>query len=521
MSGPLAEYERSALERAIFEHARLPLRSDQHQDFLKYYVDDGRLQPLLSGDWQVIQGRRGTGKTILLGALHDTLNTSGSNDVALMFTAYDFQAEPVGTGLPDAARGLGYFQVFLDDLSHRLHEEVHRIFPASGFSRLFGASARKSARVEKLLREIGELSERGTPIGAFSHIESAHATTQALESSYGYGTEAEAGVDRWGVIHFNTDIKAEASRQQKARSLYETIERSPAIPRFGDVRKKLIGLLEELRINRLYLLIDEWSYLDPQGQLQPLFADLLKRTFGGTSSFSVKIAAESERLHLEASDDSRATRGLELGGDIFPAVDLDRPLNSRNKRQFFSKLLSRRLGLTDDVDMEHKIFYAEDAFTELVTAGEGIPRQFLSIFNRAAQRHSYRVEPLWTVESIRTASIEIMAEEEQRMRGSPSADLLDLIRIHVRNTGTRIFSIDREDRHLIEDRLLSLLRRRLIHDHDQFDIAPNPDKQLDLFRLDYALWLGLGLVSVKDNQPVLTSTAEAFRTVLPVSAIDS
>jgi hypothetical protein len=516
MAGPLAEYEGSALERAIFDHARLPLRSDQHQDFLKYYVDDGRLQPLLSGDWQVIQGRRGTGKTILLGALHDTLNASGGKDLALMFTAYDFQAEPVGAGLPDAARGLGYFQVFLDDLSHRLHEEIHRL-PSSGFSRLLGSSTRKSAKVEKLLREISDLSERGTPIGAFSRIESAHTTTDAVESSLGYGADTEAGIDRWGVIHLNADIKAETSRQQKARSLYETIERSPAIPRFGDVRKKLITLLAELRINRLYLLIDEWSYLDPQGQLQPLFADLLKRTFGGTSSFSVKIGAESERLHLETSDDSWSTRGLELGGDIFPAVDLDRVVNSRNERQFFARLLNRRLGLTDDVGVEHHIFDSGDTFTELVTASEGIPRQFLSIFNRVAQRHSYRIDSPWTIESIRIASIEVTGEEEQRLRDSPIADLLDRIRAHVRKTRTRIFSIDREDRHLIEDRLRSLLRRRLVHAHDQAGLAPQPDKQLDFFRLDYGLWLSLGQISANADDVALTNMAE----VLPISAIDS
>src|SRR3954470_15103809 len=56
-----------SLERAL--RTPLPLRSEQHGNYLDLFVDTGHLQLLRNPDWQVVYGRRGTGKTFLLGVL--------------------------------------------------------------------------------------------------------------------------------------------------------------------------------------------------------------------------------------------------------------------------------------------------------------------------------------------------------------------------------------------------------------------------------------------------------------------
>src|SRR5664280_780440 len=101
------------LEKGLFEHLRLPVRSDQHGDYLKLFVDAGYMNRVRSGDWQVVFGRRGTGKTLLLGAFYETLRAAAqasnkpTSELALFFTAYEFRASPVGVQVPDGIRALG------------------------------------------------------------------------------------------------------------------------------------------------------------------------------------------------------------------------------------------------------------------------------------------------------------------------------------------------------------------------------------------------------------------------------
>src|SRR5205823_14961981 len=109
-------------------------------------------------------------------------------------------------------------------------------------------------------------------------------------------------------------------------------------PRFALARSKLIELLQVLRLRHLNILIDEWSTLDPTGSLmmQPLFADYLKRSFAGSSLISVKIATNRHQTRFSNRGPAGCYTGLELGADIFEAVNLDRAvLDWRELLSFF------------------------------------------------------------------------------------------------------------------------------------------------------------------------------------------
>ena len=57
------------IEQALRQHLKLPLRSERHKNYLQLFVDNRQLEILDNLDWQLIYGRRGTGKTLLLGVL--------------------------------------------------------------------------------------------------------------------------------------------------------------------------------------------------------------------------------------------------------------------------------------------------------------------------------------------------------------------------------------------------------------------------------------------------------------------
>src|SRR6266568_1667 len=124
---------RESLERAL--RTPLPLRSEQHGNYLDLFVDTGHLQLLRNPDWQVVYGRRGTGKTFLLGVLQEQAARSlaESRILSVFVTAQDSLVSPVGREVPDKIRALGYFQTFIELLTTRVLESVDQLTADASF----------------------------------------------------------------------------------------------------------------------------------------------------------------------------------------------------------------------------------------------------------------------------------------------------------------------------------------------------------------------------------------------------
>lgn len=157
------------------------------------------------------------------------------------------------------------------------------------------------------------------------------------------GVGAKVGpIDQSTTATAALSVERNSSSSSQVTAQYE----AGAVPRCAVVRRKLVELLQILRVRHLNILIDEWSTLDPTGSLmtQPLFAEYIKRSFAGSPLISVKIATNRYQTRFSNRGSGGNYTGVEVGADVFDAVNLDRViLDSSHLESFFELLLYKRL----------------------------------------------------------------------------------------------------------------------------------------------------------------------------------
>ena len=513
------------LMQALQKHARVAVRSENHNQFLALFVDNGQLEPLKGPDWRVIIGRRGTGKTFLLkvfGSQADVeFQTNGV--LSIYVSAQDCLVSPVGRTVHDDVRALAYFQTFMEHVTDRLTAHIDRILGSPGLvDRILGKASRKKEQLEELMLQILQLVQEGRPIAAFNEGEWTSASEveilnqecrQAATNASLSNKNAALGVSAGAATSVKSSV---AAREQRKRIHIPT-------PRYALVRDRMIKLLDCLGADHLDILIDEWSALDPTAStsIQPEFAELLKRTFHGDQRFSIKIATNRYQTRFSNRQAGADMRGLELGADIFGATNLDHAnFDHESRRLFFLRLLFRRLsfcepelqifdagrtGTPNDAFLR-SIFRTERAFDELVRAAEGIPREFLIILNDLASRRGFSVDPLWEVEDVQRCIRErSVSNKDDMVDYSSEADQLlsRCIKDVVTRTGSRLFLVRCEDTDCIRSALEELLEKRLVHEVPGSRCPAAIRDRYDAFSIDYGLWLDwrVLLVGHEDDDP--------------------
>ena len=105
-------------------------------------------------------------------------------------------------------------------------------------------------------------------------------------------------------------------------------------------------ILKALETNQLFIIIDEWSELDRSAtcNIQPFFAELLKKVFWNNSNFVLKLGAVRNQTKLNTKIKNSGPIGLELGADIFE-LSLDEVYSSpaMNKISFYEELVFKHL----------------------------------------------------------------------------------------------------------------------------------------------------------------------------------
>lgn len=152
---------------------------------------------------------------------------------------------------------------------------------------------------------------------------------------------------------------------------------------------------------KLWLLIDEWSSLPLD--LQPYFADLIKKIFIPIPGVVLKIAAMEHRSRFAISRGDSLI-GMEVGADISADVNLDdilptEPRDMISTQSFFKDLLYKHYMVNLDStgsaekliksadELVSKFFLSQRAFEEFVRASEGVPRDAINIICLAATLH--------------------------------------------------------------------------------------------------------------------------------------
>lgn len=518
-----------AIHDALSEHKKFPLRSesiDQHRfSYLGLSADGANLERLENSDWQVIYGRRGTGKTHLLRSFEELKKENGRrnegiSDCCLYFSAQDFLVS--NAEINDSRKAAyAYYQIFLEQFTDSILRFVDNLTESDSFvERIFVKSAINRREVDGLALEICENARFGSTIVFPEDYDIEEKETDYKKSGSRKSADLSLGLDSASYLSFKTGIGL-GGTQEKTASENKTVSARPlATVRFDTIRSLLLKLLDNLHLQKIFILIDEWPTLDPSGMrnIQPIFANLLKRTFMGTGRISIKIATNRFQTQFSSRDERDVVTGLEIDADIFEAVNLDHALlGEPDLKNFYSTMLFKRLCYvsapfrnimlnTDARDIDEvlkeiheapesfveMIFKNAPSFAEMIRGCEGIPREFLELFNRASSRRIVTsLNDRWNIGFVR----EIISESHAASvrsdleYNSPSYRLLNItIKKLVVESRRREFIINIDDTSSFSSIIDILLEKRIIHEFPS-EKAADDLRNFKIYLTDYGYCL--------------------------------
>ncbi|AXB43791.1 hypothetical protein [Amycolatopsis albispora] len=459
---------------------RIPRRAEgvDRATLSRTFVAAGSFAAMLhSTDHQILYGRRGTGKTHALRYLHELASRSGDLSVYL-----DLRTIGSAGGLySDSELGadLRGTQLLVDTLE-ALHEE------------LFTLAVEREVGDHRLLPALDELAEATTAVEVVGEVESA--------TKVGAAAEAEAGLE--------VSSSAKLSGRRKDALTAESSLRRTGTERhrvvFGPLGRALQRIAAALGGARLWVLLDEWSSLPLE--LQPLLADLLRRSVLPVNGLTVKIAAIERRSRFRRRLPDGDHLGIEVGADAATAVSLDD--QPAGQDEFFAELLFNHASVPlakmladppSKVDSFLREVFRPNAFGELARAAEGVPRDAINIAALAAQ-HAHD-EPI-DLRDVRLAARDWYLRDKRKAieTDRAAAELLrKLIDEVVGRRRCRTFLLAQESRwtaidDLHDARLLHLLRRGVVDENA-------PGTLYDGYSLDYGCYVSLLLAAGKSSRP--------------------
>jgi hypothetical protein len=463
-----------AINRALM---RVPRRAEMTDPALleRTFVDLGSLSLLMeSKDHQIFFGRRGTGKTHALMSLAARVERAGDLPVYVdMRTTGDagFYADATR---PVAERGTG----LLVDMLERLHEG------------LFTWVVESAAESPPLVRAMDDLAEAITQVEVVGEVE--HDT--GVERSAGDESGFEASVDLSGGAGLRFQRSGHASVSSNQRVRRSGVERHQVL--FGPLGRALRSFADVVGPRRLWVLIDEWSSI-PLG-LQPLVAELVRRSLLPIPGITVKIAAIEQRSQFVARQDGADFLGIEVGSDVSAGLDLDDILTeedgSTGTKGFMAEMLWRHVsnyldGASATMEPTSDGFvqaaFRKGGFNEFARAAQGVPRDAINVAALAAQKAG--AQPIGVQDVRRAARDWYMRDKLASLRRNRGAqDLLKkIVNLAVAERPNRCFLVDtmQDANHpLLQDlydaRIIHVLRRGLVIDDD-------PGTLYDLYVVDY------------------------------------
>jgi len=448
------------------------------------YVSAGSFSAMLhSTDHQIIYGRRGTGKTHALQHLSKLIESTGDLSIYLDLrtigsTGGTYAADDTGM----AAQGTH----LLVDVLEAVHDELLSL---------------AIEHEENLLESLDALAEAATAIEVAGEVE--RETTIAGTKETKVAVELSVSPS----VKLTTDSSTSTSAQSRMRRT--GVERHHIV--FGPLNRSLRGISRALGTRRLWLLLDEWSSVPLD--LQPLLADLLRRSLLPVGKITVKIAAIERRSRFSTPKLPGDYVGIELGADAATAVSLDDLMVFAHGRsdaeEFFAQLfyihthpMLDRLsnGPHDTPEFIQQTFNGE-AFRELVRAAEGVPRDAINIAALAAQLahdgvielvHIRRAARDWYLRD-KQAAIDFNAAARETLR-----KLIDEV-VGRRRSRTFLLEHTATGAHepiddLYDARLLHVLRRGIVDPH-------HPGTLYDGFAIDYGCYVSLMLDGKLTNRP--------------------
>lgn len=483
---------------------RIPRRAESadRSALAATYVAAGSFSAMInSSDHQILYGRRGTGKTHALLHLSDLVERTGDISIYLdLRTIGSTGGLYSNTSLSPAQRGT---QLLVDTLES-IHDHL--------FSR---AVEGQIANNEVFIRGLDALVSAATEVEVIGETEQ--------EQALGNTDESEVA----GELTINMTGGARASSRQRTSNTSSSRQRRTGVEQhrvlFGPLNRAMQAIAAGVKPGRLWLLFDEWSSVPLD--LQPFLADLFRRSVLPVQGITVKIAAIEHRARFSTPIENDYL-GIEVGSDAAPAVSLDDALLFDNSRaraeEFFGELFYNHVNPVLTTMLKSTSSTASDflerafqngAFSELVRAAEGVPRDAINIAALSAQHaHARQIEVL----HVRRAARDWYLRDKQArisMNGDAGRILSSLIDEVVgrRRSRTFVLPTDTQDEAidaLYDARLLHVLRRGIV-DHRK------PGQLYDAFAVDYGCYVSLLLDGDKGLNAMDRGWWAAGRDTLP------
>lgn len=472
--------------------------TNERSKLVDTFVDVGSLFTVLeSTDHQVIYGRRGTGKTHALLYLAEMRMAKGDVPVYIDM------------------RTVGSTGGIYSDDSIPLPERTTRLLMDT-------LSAVHEGILDYVLETNGEidLSILGPLLDEFaaeiSHVvvvgnvtQEAVTTNRSAQSS---DSKVNFGIEEKGPsFSLGSTEGATQEHQNQTRLSASGIIRHRV--HFGAISQVLSRIMNNIGPRRVWVLLDEWSVIP--NELQPLLADLLRRSLFPVKGVTVKIGAIEQRTTLQIAGIRGDYTGIELGADMSADVTLDDFMvfdnDALRATEFFQKFLYKHYkSAADDLDYPVKInrsnelirqaFTQRNVFDEFVRAAEGVPRDAINILGLAAQRAGNTAISTNHIRS--AAKAWYQRDKEAPISANINArDFLHWIieeviahrraRAFLLRSNTRYHLIDT----LFDARVLHLLKRNIAA-HDQ------PGIRYDVYKIDYGCYVDL-LTTLRAPQGLL------------------
>lgn len=432
---------------------------------------------------QILYGRRGTGKTHALLYLSEQVKGVGDRPIYLDLRSIGSDGSIYNDpGRSVSERSVRLVVDVLSAIATELYSAAVEVIADSKHPEQL------TNRLDDLDAAIGEVRIVGE-IVAEERSKSTSSGSSTAEIEGGIGSEGKTLKATLGVSRERGD-ESERSRSASGREQFTL--------NFGRVQSALRGLLEIIGIEKLWVLVDEWSEVPLE--LQPYLADLFRRTLLPIDRVVVKIAAIEHRSSFYLAKGRGEYVGMELGADISTDLNLDDFLVFDNNQEkavnFFKRLLFRHIqvaataaGVNTPEEMVQAAFTQLPAFDELVKAAEGVPRDAINLASklaikawgrsvsiadvRAAARDWYQQDKAASVQS--SAPLHIALEYiVGEVIGTRKA------RAFLLKSNTRNETIDR----LFDARVLHVLKKN-ISSHDA------PGERYDAFKIDYGCYVEL------------------------------
>jgi hypothetical protein len=378
--------------------SQLANRAEDLTDLDRTFVETIYLKEMQAPGHQIINGRRGAGKTHLLLRAESSLRNSFAEGGVLPIYVNGLQLNDelsVGSSDPLTVALAIYIHV-MQHVGREVRRFVGELNHARFWDRVVGKrNSQHTRQAEGIVADLEETLIKGRirllPSGEV-YNEATTLVDATKGSSIGASVKAYPKNLAWAV-----SAGVGAGRTSKSSSVTTSKIRGERMLSFRDVSATLVSLLDLLGGASIHVLFDEWWEIGTDPEVQPYLADLLKRTTSNVPRMYFKLACIPGRTRLATpvTDSARHPIGMEEGDDLNAEVNLDTiafaPENLDQVVPFFTHLIKKHVGERVEwvrnislIDFESflmtKVFAGELPLSELCHASGGVPRDFINIY---------------------------------------------------------------------------------------------------------------------------------------------